>query len=275
MPADADLIAVAPGPPRTGPMGRWPWLALCGAGGLALLALPFAALVTETPWRSFHLSQTDLGSVAVSGLDSALALAIIVALGTPAAYWLARRRFRGKMLAEIALLLPLLAPPLAMGVLLATIYGPYGWLGGPAAGLGIRLVNTPAAFVLAQVYAAAPYYIVTARAAFANVPAELEQVSLTLGRSRARTFLSITLPLARMGLAAGLALAWVRAIGEFGIAVLLAYFPKGIPVELWTNLQDSGIDAVYPLLWALLLVALPLPLVLGLVARRKGDRDVG
>ena len=65
------------------------------------------------------------------------------------------------------------------------------------------------------------------------------------------------------------ALAWVRALGEFGVVLIVAYYPQGIPVKLWTNLQDYGLSAVYPLLWVFFLVALPLPLVLGLAVRRR------
>jgi molybdate/tungstate transport system permease protein len=77
------------------------------------------------------------------------------------------------------------------------------------------------------------------------------------------------MPLARLGLAAGIALAWVRALGEFGIVLILAYYPQGIPVKLWVNLQDIGLPAVYPLLWVFFLVAMPLPLILGLASRRQ------
>jgi molybdate/tungstate transport system permease protein len=123
--------------------------------------------------------------------------------------------------------------------------------------------------VLAQVYAAAPYYVVTARAAFEGVPRELEQIAATLGRGPWQVFWRVSAPLSALGLASGLALAWVRAMGEFGIVLIIAYFPKGIPVKLWVNLQDSGLTAVYPLLWLFFVVALPLPLAMGLASRRQ------
>ena len=132
------------------------------------------------------------------------------------------------------------------------------------------LTNTAPAFVLAQVYGAMPYYVLTARAAFEAVPRELEDIALTLGKERWQVFLEVSLKLARLGIAAGLALAWVRALGEFGIVLIIAYFPHGIPVKLWVNLEDSGLDAVYPLLWLFFLVAMPLPLWLGMVSRRRG-----
>ncbi len=250
--------------------GRGTVVASLGLLALLLLCAPFAGLLRSTPWHALQLQPGDLGAVRVSLVYTAWAMAIVALLGTPAAWWLARREFRGKWLCEILLLLPLLTPPLAMGLLLSMSYGPYGWLGQPLAHAGLMLTNTPAAFVLAQVYASAPYFIVAARAAFEGVPRELEQMSLSLGQSRARTFRRITLPLAGLGLAAALALAWVRALGEFGVVLIVAYYPQGIPVRMWVDLQDTGLHAVYPLLWLFFAVGLPLPLLGGLWARRRG-----
>lgn len=244
-------------------------LTLSGSIGLLLLALPFAGLLGATHWGDFHLAGGDLSAIRTSVGYTAVALALIVLFGTPTAYWLARRRFAGKGLVELLVLLPLLTPPLAMGILLTTLYGPYGWAGEPLEAIGLTLTNSAPAFILAQFYGAAPYYIVAARAAFEGVPMELEQVALTLGKGRWQCFLQVTLPLARLGLAAGLALAWVRALGEFGIVLIIAYYPQGIPVKLWVNLQDIGLSAVYPLLWLFFLIAMPLPLLLGMLSRRQ------
>jgi molybdate/tungstate transport system permease protein len=223
-----------------------------------------------TNWGGFHFAPGDFGAVFVSALYSLVAMPIIALLGTPLAWWLARHDFRGKPLVDALILLPLLTPPLALGILLASLYGPYSAAGELLGRLGIVLTNTAPAFVLAQVYGAMPYYVVTARAAFENVPRELEEIALTLGKERWQVFLEVSVKLARLGLAAGLALAWVRALGEFGIVLIIAYFPHGIPVQLYVNLQDSGLGAVYPLLWLFLLVAMPLPLWLGMVSRRRG-----
>ncbi len=237
---------------------------------LGILLLPFLGLLVTTPWTQLQLQPGDLKSVWTSVLYTVIALVLVVLLGTPAAWWMARHDMRGKWVLELAILLPLITPPLSMGLLLAMNYGPYSWIGEPLARLGLNLTNTPEAFLLAQFYGSAPYYVVAARAAFEGVPRELEQVSLTLGQTPWRTFWRITLPLSRLGLAAGLALAWVRALGEFGIVLIVAYFPQGIPVKLWVNLQDTGLPAVYPLLWLFFVIGLPLPLVLGLLSRRAG-----
>jgi molybdate/tungstate transport system permease protein len=194
---------------------------------------------------------------------------LIVVLDTPLAWWLARHSFHGKWLLEAIILLALLTPPLAMGILLTTLYGPYGPVGSLVTRTGIELTNSAPAFVLAQFYGARPYFVVAARAAFEGVPRELEHIALTLGKSPWQTFWLVSTPLARLGLATGIALAWVRALGEFGIVLILAYYPQGIPVKLWVNLQDIGLPAVYPLLWVFFLVAMPLPLILGLASRRQ------
>jgi len=240
-----------------------------GALGLLFLLVPFLMLPLHTSWSRFGFAPGDLSAAEVSLLYSLAALVVIAVFGTPLAYALARYRFRGKFLIEALVLLPLLTPPLAMGLLLASTYGPYGLIGGPLERIGLVLTNSGPAFLLAQIYGAAPYFIVGARAAFEAVPRNLEQVSLTLGKGPAATFLRVTLPLARLGLASGLATAWVRALGEFGIVLIVAYYPRGIPVKLWINLQNVGLQAVYPLLWLLFLVGLPLPLVLGLISRRE------
>lgn len=243
-------------------------LALLGPLGLVLLASPFVTLVAVTDWRGFALAPGDLGAIGTSLAYTSLAMLIVIGLGAPLAWWLARRDFRGKAVAEALVLVALLTPPLALGILLASLYGPYSAVGGGLDRLGLSLTNTSGAFVLAQVYGAMPYFVLAARGAFEGVPRDLERIALTLGKEPWQVFLTVTLPLARAGLAAALALAWVRALGEFGTALIIAYYPQGIPVKLWVNLQDSGLSAVYPLLWLFFLTALPLPLWLG----RRGLR---
>jgi molybdate/tungstate transport system permease protein len=241
-----------------------------GLLALALLAAPFATLLAVTEWHGFALTPGDWESVATSLGYTSLAMLAVLALGTPLAWVLARRDFPFKPIAEALVLVGLLTPPLALGILLASLYGPLSPVGGALGRAGIALTNTPDAFVLAQIYGALPYFVVAARAAFETVPAELEQIALTLGKAPWQVFLTVTLPLARLGLAAAIALAWVRALGEFGTALIIAYYPQGIPVRLWVNLQDYGLGAVYPLLWVFFACALPLPLWLGLAARRRG-----
>lgn len=243
------------------------WLAL---PALALLAMPFATLVDVTPWRNFHLAYGDWGSVWVSLGLSGISIPLIVLLGIPLALWLARTASPHRYWVEIMVLVPLLTPPLAMGILLVSVYGPYGTLGGLLTRLGLSLTNNAGAFVLAQVYGALPYFVLSARAAFAAIPTDVEDAAKILGASSWRILTCLTLPMARQGLATGLAIAWVRVVGEFGIVLVFSYFPQGIPVKLYINLQNDGVDSVYALVWLLLVVTLPFPLACLLKARRLG-----
>jgi molybdate/tungstate transport system permease protein len=270
--AETLLAVAAPGPSAGGGEGgrarSW-MLPVLGLLALGFLLIPYGGLAVTTPWTRIAPDAGDWGAVWTSVLFTLLALAIVVLGGTPLAWWMARRGRRGRLLLDVLVLVPLLTPPLAMGLLLAMAYGPYSAIGRAAGGLGIALTNTAAAFLLAQIYASAPYYVLAARAAFEGVPREYEDIARTLGRGPWHTFWHVSLPLARLGLATGMALAWVRALGEFGIALIIAYYPQGIPVRLWVDLQDTGLSAVYPVLWAFFLIGLPLPLLLGLWGRGR------
>jgi molybdate/tungstate transport system permease protein len=97
----------------------------------------------------------------------------------------------------------------------------------------------------------------------------LQKQAALLGLTPIRVFLRVTLPLARLGLAVALSIAWVRAIGEFGAVVVTAYYPSGMPVQLWVNLQSFGLPAVLPLLVVFLAAALPLPWMIHVLAQRQ------
>lgn len=251
--------------------GRWGALALALVSLLVIAGLlaPFSEMFLAMNWQRLHFAPGDVHAIRVSLSYSAIALSICILLGTPLAWWMTRRQSRWTPVLDGLLLVPLLTPPLALGILLATFFGPYAAVGTLLSRWGLVLVNTAPAFVVAQVYAAMPYYILSARAAFGAVPKELEEISRTLGKTPWQSFWLVTLPLARLGLAGAVALAWVRAMGEFGVVLIVAYFPMGIPVQLYQNLQDIGLDAVYPLLWVFFLVAIPLPLWVGLRSRRQ------
>ncbi len=214
-----------------------------------------------------------------SGVPSALAtsfgltgvaLAVVVGIGTPIAFSLRGASRAARMAFEAVVLLSVLMPPLALGLLLALAFGPATTLGSLLLHLGIPTSNDPAAFVVTQIYASLGYYMLGAQAAFDAVPRELEQSAALLGLAPREVLWRITLPLARLGLAAALSLAWVRALGEFGAIMVTAYYPHGIPVQLWVDLQDQGLPAVLPLLLVFLLTALPLPWALRLLARARG-----
>jgi molybdate/tungstate transport system permease protein len=248
------------------------WITRTGAALFALALLyPFTALLARIgSWQwGADVRGSALASVRVSLLLTSVAMLIIVAVGTPVAAYIARCSTRERLWWQAILLVPILLPPLALGILLSLAFGPYGSLGAMLEQLGLHMTNSAAAFILTQVYVGMGYYVLGAVAAFDSVPAILQKQAALLGLPPLQVFLRVTLPLSRLGLAVALSIAWVRAIGEFGAVVVTAYYPSGMPVQLWVNLQSFGLPAVMPLLVVFLAVALPLPWLVHVLAQRK------
>lgn len=203
---------------------------------------------------------TSLGTATVT-------TTIVAVLGVPLAYLLARFRFPGKALISVFVFLPLVLPPVSAGILLLVLYGPYGTIGQLLAPHGITFVDSSAGIVIAQVFVAAPFGIVAARSAFEGLEIEYEEAAATMGATLWQTFWHVALPMARSGIVAGLVLSWMRAIGEFGATVILAYHPYSLPVLNYVNLSSTGLTEALPLALIALLLAGGVLLALVLLER--------
>lgn len=248
------------------------WLARAGASLFAVALLyPLIALFAGIgPWRwDEQVRSSTLASLRTSLLLTTYAMAVIVAVGTPVAAFIAHCRARERLFWQALLLIPILLPPLALGILFTLAFGPYASLGALLERYGVVMTNSATAFVTTQVYVGMGYYVLGAVAAFDSVPVMLEKQAALLGLTPLKVFLRITLPLSRLGLAVALSIAWVRTIGEFGAVVVTAYYPSGMPVQLWVNLESFGLPAVMPLLVSFLAVALPLPWLFHVLAQRQ------
>ncbi len=172
------------------------------------------------------------------------ALAVIVLVGTPAAYLLASRRFRGRSLVLTAIELPLVMPPAVAGIALLAAFGPHGLLGGLVSAAGVELVFQTAGVVVALIFVSAPFFLRSAVAAFGALDKQLLETAASLGARPFRVFTSVALPGARAGLAAGLALAWGRALGEFGATLLFAGSLQGVtqtaPLAIFSDFSKPG-----------------------------------
>jgi molybdate transport system permease protein len=198
---------------------------------LVFLGLPIVALFLDTSPADVISSLGDQASIDALRLSletSAIALALIVVVGTPAAWLLATRDFRVKPLLVTIIELPLVLPPAAAGIALLAALGPKGIAGGLLEDAGITLVLTTAAVVLAMTFVASPFYLRQAQASFEALDPRLLEASRTLGAPEARTFARVAIPLARNGLLAGGALAWGRALGEFGATLMFAGSIQGV-----------------------------------------------
>jgi molybdate transport system permease protein len=239
---------------------------------LAFLLLPIVAIfarVSPTALLGQLSRPVVTDALAVSVKTSAIAQALVLFVGTPAAYLLATRRFRGRSLAVVLVELPLVLPPAVAGIGLLAAFGRLGLLGGTLASFGIRLGLTQAAVVLAVAYVSSPLYLRQAIATFEAVDPNLVAAARTLGAGRTRTFFRVVLPLARRGLVAGEALSFARGLGEFGATIMFAGSLQGVtetlPVAIYQEFDRNfttalAMSALLVVVSGALLVALRLTL---------------
>jgi molybdate/tungstate transport system permease protein len=245
------------------------WIALLG---------PVITLLTHLSWSGIWTSLSAPGAfdpLLTSVESGAITLAVLFGLCTPLAWMLARGRLPFPRVWETGVLCSLLLPPLVIGLLLIFLVGPYTPIGQLLGDVHLSASNTFLALCIAQVYESAPYYVVSAQAAFAAVDPALEQQAQLLGDRPLRAFRRVTLPLATPGLAMALSVAWARAMGAFGAVVIIAYHPYGIPLQIYTTLQETGLPTALPFALVLLIVALPLPLAAYVWSARAGRRRRG
>ena len=201
-------------------------LAAIAAGlAVAFLTLPLIALFVRIPPGELV---SQLGEPAVrdallvSVKTTLMAHVVVLLVGTPAAYLLATRDFRGRRAVLTALELPLVLPPAVAGLALLAAFGRQGLLGDELGALGLSIPFTQLAVVLAVIFVSSPFYLRWAVSAFSAVDPQLLDASRTLGAGPARTFRRVALPLAASGLGAASSLAWARGLGEFGATIMFA-----------------------------------------------------
>ena len=201
-----------------------PWWAL-SLPLLAFLALPLLGLLLYSSpaelWANLARPEVR-AAVGLSLRTSAWATLAAVLLGTPPAYLLARREFRGRLLLDNLVDLPIVLPPAVAGLALLLVFGRRGWVGAPLDALGLRITFTQLAVVMAQTFIAVPLFVRAAVIGFAAVEPELEDAAAIDGANGWQVFRRVSLPLARRSLLTGVALAWARALGEFGATILFA-----------------------------------------------------
>jgi molybdate transport system permease protein len=271
--------------PQAARVEERPWLGALGralvavvsvvviAAVLAFLLLPIVALITYQPVGELvdgFGTKVATDAILVSLKTNAIAFALMIAFGTPFAYWLARSRFRGRSAVVTLVELPLVMPPAVAGLALLVAFGRLGLLGDTLDALGIDLAFTQAAVVLAILFVASPFYLRGAVAAFEGVDQTLLDVAGTLGAGPVRRMLRIAVPLAGAGLGAAAAVAFARGVGEFGATILFAGSFQGttqtLPLAVY-SLFDADLDQAVAIGVLLIIVSAAILLGSKLVVR--------
>ncbi len=257
---------------------------------LVFLLVPIVALVTYQPLHGLFDgfgARVATDAILVSLKTNAIAFAVMIGLGTPFAYIVARARFPGRTVVITLVELPLVMPPAVAGLGLLVAFGRLGLLGHTLSALGVSLAFTQAAVVLAIVFVASPFYLRGAIAAFEAVDPALIDVASTLGAGPLRRLLVVAIPVAGGGLGAAAAVAFARGIGEFGATILFAGSLQGstqtLPLAVY-SLFDANLDQAIAIGVLLIIVSAAILLTAKLLARSwtpspsispsRGDRSI-
>jgi molybdate transport system permease protein len=264
---------------RPGDRARTIALGTAGATLVAFFALTVGALLFTVPLSAVPEQLRNplvIDALGVSLVTSVVSMSIVVTLGTPLAWLLARGRGRFASALELGLQLPEAIPPAVAGLALLLAFGRQGVLGAPLAALGIGVAFTPTAVVFAQIFVGGPYFVQAAIAAFRRVDEELLGVARSLGAGPFATFWRVTLPMSAPALLGGVGLAWARALGEFGATLMFAGNFSGrtqtLPLAVYTALESDLATAQVTAI-VLLMLAVTLLLVVRLLGRRRRDAE--
>jgi len=241
----------------------------------AFLALPLLGLLVRVPWSRVGevlASEVVRSSLALSLSTSLVATGLSIVLGLPLAWLLARGDLPGRALVRAVVTLPLVLPPVVGGLALLGALGPDGLVGAALRErLGVTVVSTSVAVVLAQTFVSMPFFVLSVEGALRGMDRRLDEAAASLGASRWTTMRRVTLPLLAPSIAAGAVLAWARAIGEFGATVTFAGSLPGrtqtLPLAIYAALEsDPQVASVL----GLVLLGVCLTLLLALRGRWLG-----
>ncbi|MFD8851996.1 ABC transporter permease, partial [Streptomyces sp. NPDC059604] len=250
-------------------------LALPALLAVAFLLVPLIGILARTPWADLgaHLTDPDVTrALRLSLLVSFWALGLSLLLGVPLAWLLARVDFPGKALVRSLVLLPMVLPPTVGGVALLLGFGRRGLLGPWLEDtFGITLPFHTSGAVVAATFVAMPFLVISLEGALAGLRPAYEETAASLGAPPVRVFLTVTLPMVAPGLAAGAALTWARALGEFGATITFAGNLPGttqtLPLQVYLLLQKSPEAATSV---SLLLLAIAMAVLVALRGRWTG-----
>ena len=243
------------------------------ASGLLLLFViaPLAGMFINTSGSAIKdtLKEAEVTHSILLTLGSAMGATLIFSIGIiPLAWLMARKKFHGKRIIQGIVDLPVVIPHSAAGIALLVVISEHGFLGKAAEGLGFSLVGTVGGIIIAMAFVSLPFLFTAARDSFEAVDRRLEYAAMNLGASPARTFFTISLPLARNGIISGMIMMFARGMSEFGAIVIIAYYPMVTPVMIYDRFAAFGLKASQPVALIFICIALIVFILIRLIARR-------
>jgi molybdate/tungstate transport system permease protein len=240
---------------------------------LAYVAYPLASLLVfvEPTTLSHAILRPQLTNAFMLSVFSATVSTLILSIfGIPLSYFLARfKNFPGKFILRTIVIVPLVLPPLASGALLLGVFGPYSPI--VRAFPAVEFTQSVLGIIIAQTYVASPFMILASQAAFESVDESYENIARVLGKTRFETFFKVSLPLAKTGIVIGLILSWVRAIGELGATMMMAYNPHTISVQIFEDNAIDGLRNAVPDIILALVLSLIAVFVFHITRRQRQD----
>lgn len=236
---------------------------ICLLSALALLYIvyPFASIVTFFDPENIisSIQRPELvDAFILSIVTASVSTGIIILFGIPLAYCLSRYNFPGRSILFVVVVIPLVLPPLASGALLLGAFNPSSvlnlWF--PE----IEFTQSVIGIIVAQTYVASPFMILASLTAFGAIDKSLEDIARILGKKNWKVFIQVSLPLAKRGILIGIVMTWIRAIGELGATLMLAYNPHTISIQIYEDNAIGGLTYAIPSI--LLSIILSIVLVL-------------
>ena len=249
------------------------WITIsCGLVIMAFILLPLIQMMSAQSVGMLIETIQDkdvVRSIWLSIFTAGLAALISFVFGTPLAYLLARREFRGKRLVEGIIDLPIVIPHPVVGIAILSVAGKNHWIGHLLSELGIRVMGSVTGIVIVLTFVGIPFYVNAAKNGFESISPRLEKVSRSLGASMFSTFFRITFPLAWRSMLIGIIMCCARAISEFGAVVIVAYHPMIAPVLIYERFEAYGLKYSQPVAVWLVTVCLALFLILRILTSSK------
>ncbi|MDR4491210.1 MAG: ABC transporter permease [Candidatus Nitrosocosmicus sp.] len=205
----------------------------------------------------------------ISIVTASISTMLVGLFGVPIAYCLSRYKFPGSFLIQIIVIIPLILPSLASGALLLGVFSPQSEL--DKVFPEIEFTQSIIGIIIAQTYVASPFTILASMAAFDMVDRSYENIARILGKKNWQIFIKISLPLAKKGILIGLIMTWIRAIGELGATLMLAYNPHTISIQIYEDNAIGGLSQAIPSIILAILISVVLIFVYSLTMKKLDD----